>query len=257
MSTKTKSTSAKETSLATPSAFIIPRMPADLMESLIDEMKGMPTLRLPVIKIPAGGATIFEIPTEDPNSPDNAKELVGVLVYHHSVNRYYSKPMGESTGEAPDCWSPDGEEGFTREGVHDKCQGCPLNEFGSDPKGGKACSNRRRLYVMFEGQFLPNIIEVPPASLKNLTPYIYANYAVRGRKTHEVLTLFTLQRATNKNNIVYSEIKFEFVEALSPATTEAAKAIGIDMKIRQGEEIANLCISHQAERIARNETTVM
>lgn len=230
----------KETALTTPGSFVIPQMPKEMIEALHKEMKGLPTMRLPTIKIPSGGGISFEIPTEDPTNPDTAKELVGVLVYHHSVNRYYLKSMAESSGEAPDCWSPDGEEGFTKENLHLKCASCPLNEFGSDPKGGKACSNRRRLYVMFEDSFLPSIIEVPPASLKNLTPYIYANYALRGRPTSSIITKFTLKKAKSKAGIDYSEINFTFVSDLSPEMIEIASKAAADMKVRQGIELENL-----------------
>ena len=37
------------------------------------------------IKIPAGGSTIFELPSGNPDEPDTGKEFCAVILYHHPM----------------------------------------------------------------------------------------------------------------------------------------------------------------------------
>lgn len=37
------------------------------------------------IKIPAGGMTMFEIPGDNPDEPENVKEFSAVILYHHPL----------------------------------------------------------------------------------------------------------------------------------------------------------------------------
>ena len=42
------------------------------------------------IKIPAGGSTIFELPSGNPDEPDTVKEFSAVILYHHPMYIFYS-----------------------------------------------------------------------------------------------------------------------------------------------------------------------
>lgn len=59
----------------------------------------------------------------------------------------------------------------------DACKGCPMNEWGSDPQGGKgkACKNTRRLLVVpvkAKEDTQPWVISVSPTGLKHFDKYV-------------------------------------------------------------------------------------
>ena len=74
---------------------------ADLGEIFAEELDGL-TPSFERIKIPAGGGLAYEVPGDDPESPDSAKEFKAVILYHHPISCYYKE---EYTGgnNPPDC----------------------------------------------------------------------------------------------------------------------------------------------------------
>lgn len=93
----------------------------------------------------------------DTTAPGDRIECIVIHSLHH--NKYFSTDYDAKKVVPPDCYAfateePDlkpsekaedpqgGDEGF--------CAGCPMNEWGSSPKGGrgKACSNSRRVWVL-------------------------------------------------------------------------------------------------------------
>ena len=87
------------------------------------------------IKIPAAGMTVFEIPGENPDSPETVKEFSAVILHHHPLYAYYTdKYTGGSN--PPDCGSFDGITGVGNPGGDGT--GCPFNKFGSGEKIGRA-----------------------------------------------------------------------------------------------------------------------
>lgn len=198
-----------------------------------EELEGLGSISLDVIKIPAGGGIMFEIPSGDPENPDVAKEIEGVIVWHHPVNTYWSK---EFTGEdaMPDCVSLDGKVG---KDMHSErminCSTCQLNQFGS--KGaGKACRNSHRLYILRQGDALPLILSVPPSSLKTLKEYIAKRIIARNKRTACVITKIALKKAQSSGGITYSQAVFSYVRDLTPEEiasaapmTSLVKSIGL------------------------------
>ena len=75
---------------ATNTGYIIPSINDEIMESAASELDGLP-ITLDKVKIPAGGGLSFEVPGNDPDSPDSAKEIVGVIVDHYPLNSYWPK----------------------------------------------------------------------------------------------------------------------------------------------------------------------
>ena len=111
---------------------------ANLGELFAEELDGL-TPSFERIKIPAGGGLAFEVPGDDPDSPDSVKEFKAVILYHHPINCFYEE---EYTGgnNPPDCGSMDGKIGVCSESGEIKyCSDCPNNKFGSAKNGGKAC----------------------------------------------------------------------------------------------------------------------
>jgi hypothetical protein len=201
----------------------------NLNNALTEELSGL-SGSFERIKIPAAGMTVFEIPGENPDSPETVKEFSAVILHHHPLYAYYTdKYTGGSN--PPDCGSFDGITGVGNPGGD--CAGCPFNKFGSGENGAKACKNRRRIYLLREGEIFPMILSLPTGSLKDFTRYIMRLLS-KGKKSNAVVTKFTLKKATNNSGIAYSQAQFsvdrdlmgeEF--ALISGLTEQVKAFSV------------------------------
>lgn len=185
--------------------FNVPSL-ANMGEAFVEEMAGL-DLSFDRVKIPSGGGLAFEVPGDDPESPDLVKELVGIIVDHHPINVYYANPYaGGNT--PPDCSGEDGKVGVGTPGGD--CATCPLNQWGSDPSGGrgKACQNRRRIYLLREGETLPVLLTLPTTSIKAFGDYLAKRVLTKSKRSYEVITKITLRRATNASGIAYSQAQF-------------------------------------------------
>ncbi len=188
------------------------------------------------IKIPSAGSTVFEVPGEDPNEPDSVKEFSAVILYHHPLHAYY-KNKYTGGNQPPDCGSFDGITGEGSPGG--SCSKCPYNQFGSGENGSKACKNRRRIYVLREGEIFPLLLSLPTGSLKEFSRYI-KRLLSKGKKSNSVVTKFSLKKAVNSGGIAYSQAQFtvdrqlsneEFalINKLSEQVKTYSKNIGFDV----------------------------
>ncbi len=176
----------------------------DLAELFSEELDGLrPSFEH--VKIPAGGGLAYELPGENPENPDTEKEFSAVILYHHPINVYYKEKFNGSNNP-PDCSSVDGKIGVLAEtGECRECKSCPLAKFGSGENGGMACKQKRRLYLIREGEVLPMIMTLPTGSLGEFTKYV-TRLVTRGMKANSVVTRFTLKRAQNSTGISYSQV---------------------------------------------------
>ena len=175
----------------------------NLSEVFAEEMDGL-TPSFDRIKIPAGGGIAYEVPGDDPESPDTVKEFKGVILYHHPVHSYY---VEKYTGgnNPPDCGSMDGHVGIdTETGEIKECAECPFNKFGSGENGAKACKQKRRIYLLRENEALPTLLSLPTGSLAEFSKYVMRLLS-KGKKTNSVVTKFTLKKAQNSGGINYSQ----------------------------------------------------
>lgn len=157
------------------------------------------------IKIPSAGSTVFEVPGDDPAEPDTVKEFSAVILCHHPLYAYYkSKYTGGN--QPPDCGSFDGVTGVGDPGG--SCAKCPYNQFGTGENGSKACKNRRRIYVLREGEIFPMLLSLPTGSLKEFSRYI-KRLLSKGRKSNSVVTQFSLKKAVNSSGISFSQAQFK------------------------------------------------
>lgn len=164
------------------------------------------------IKIPSAGSTVFEVPGDNPSEPDTVKEFSAVILFHHPLYAFYkSKYTGGN--QPPDCGSMDGVTGTGDPGGC--CVNCPYNQFGSGENGSKACKNRRRIYVLREGEIFPMILSLPTGSLKEFSRYI-KRLLSKGRKSNSVVTRFSLKKTTNSGGITFSQAQFAIDRVLSP-----------------------------------------
>lgn len=162
------------------------------------------------IRIPAGGGKFFDLDDEDEGA---VKELVGVLVDHHPNNVFFLGSFEErGSSVAPACWSVDGVQGEGEPGG--ACLECPNNQFGSADNGrGKACDNRHRVYLLQEGCFLPDVLNLPVMSVAAFMAY-QVKLTKLGLSYWEVMTKIALEQVQNKEQITYSKARFSLAGVL-------------------------------------------
>ena len=179
-------------------------------ETMVEELDGL-SLVLDRIKVPSGGITVFELPSEGSNEPETIRESTGVILYHHPVFAYYKD---EYTGgkEPPDCGSFDGVTGEGDPGG--ECAKCRFNQFGTGVNGSKACQNRRLLYILREGEVFPLMLSLPTGSLKEFTRYIQRLLS-KGQRSAAVVTKFSLKKELNKKGVTYSQVQFTISRMLA------------------------------------------
>ncbi|WP_026486825.1 hypothetical protein [Caldanaerobius polysaccharolyticus] len=218
--------------LAVVNEFTLPALNNDMGEAMAEEMDGLPT-SFDRVKIPTGGGLTFEIPGDDPNNPDIAKEIVGVIVDHHPINAYWKEKF-EGQNNPPDCSSLDGKRGIGVPGGN--CKNCPYNQFGSAADGkGKACKNMHRVYILRSGEAFPLLLTLPPTSIKPFADYLAKRIITKGLRSYGVITKITLKKATNNSGIVYSQAQFQLESILDQNLVEQLKAYsqGIKATTRQ------------------------
>jgi hypothetical protein len=184
---------------------------------MAEELDGLDT-SFERIKIPSAGSTVFEIPGENPGEPDTVKEFSGVILYHHTLHAYY-KTKYSGGNNPPDCGSFDGITGEGDPGG--SCKTCPYNKFGSGENNSKACKNRRRIFVLREGEIFPLLLSLPTGSLKEFTKYI-KRLLGKGRKSNSVVTRFSLRKATNSGGIAYSQRSLPSTASLRRRSTHCS-----------------------------------
>ena len=119
-------------------------------EELADDYAGL-QLSFQRVKIPGGGSLQFEIPGDDPENPDYAKTIEGVIIYNHQASAYWPEGSEYDDTVTPLCSSVDGITGCGTPGG--SCAMCELNKYGTgtdskgNPSKGKACKNMRHLYT--------------------------------------------------------------------------------------------------------------
>lgn len=209
--TKHKDTTASEALAARPQFAILSQGAEGVREALAENLgaEDVGPNDLDRIRIPAGGGRSWTIPSI--NGEDEAKEFSGVIVAVKVVRSYW---QNEYTGEGnpPDCFSDDGLQGHGNPGV--ACAACPLNQWGSAKGSGKACKERRLLFVLREGDFLPVVVSLPPASIQPFKKYLM-RLSSQGLPYSSVVTTFALEADKNSTGIQFSKAKLSAGAVLS------------------------------------------
>lgn len=172
-----------------------------------DNIKGVKG-RIPQIKM-VHQAQMFK-----DNADNKFESFEGIILHHSPANAYWDKSFEETGGGVlPDCFSLDGSHPVATEGkktVCASCHNCPMNQFGSDKRGGrgKACKNMWRLHILVQNQAIPKRVTLPPSSIPAVQDFLVD---LRDKKVpHEIIpTEFRLKATKNKDGITYSEIVFK------------------------------------------------
>jgi hypothetical protein len=209
---------------------MLPFQMPTLSEKAQEQLAGI-KLEYPQLKIPSAGSLFFEI-DEEP-----VKELTGIIVHHGPRNMYYATDF-DGANNPPDCSSFDGITGLRREEglegdeyIKCKCSECEFGKFGSDNSGngGKACKEKHQLYILCGGRVVPFSLLLPVSSTRPLNSYATSIFN-QGKFLNEVLTSFTLEKATSKSGIIYSRIVFKKVRDLTSEEIAIAEAAGKSVK---------------------------
>ena len=158
------------------------------------------------IKIPSGGGVQFEIPSLL-GGVDTCKRLEFLLL-HHQTQRAYWEGKYEGGNEPPLCSSLDGKRGRGTPGGD--CSKCPLAEWGSADDGagrGQACKQVKCAYILRKEQNLPDVLTLPPTSLKPLRKHLIRISNARQPFT-AIAHVATLNKVANADNIAYSQAEF-------------------------------------------------
>lgn len=165
--------------------FLLPDVAANndgfTKEELAQDIEGL-QLGFQLMKIPSGGQLQFELTGEDPDNPDYARYLEGIILYSHNANAYWIAGKGEDDNAPPDCQSTDGKIGYGHPGG--LCADCPYNRFGSDTKGtgkGKACKNQRIIYLLRSGEVMPIQLSLSPTSITPYSQFVNTAFVSRRR----------------------------------------------------------------------------
>lgn len=211
-----------------------------LAEAMSDDCAGL-EFKFDRIRIPAGGMTAFEIPSEDGEGSDLVKEIEAVVLYSHPANSYYMEAY-KGGSNPPACGSFDGVTGIGNPGG--LCKNCLFNQFGSGEGKSKACKNRRMLYLLRENEIFPLTLNLPTGSLKGFTKYVQTLLA-RGKHPNQVVTKISLRRTASASGIDFSQAVFKAVRTLDEAEQ---KNIGV-MADRMKEYAAGLTTAAMTEEI--------
>lgn len=200
------------------------------------------------LTVPPGGGKIWNYTTAE--GEQNDPELEGVIIAQKTTRVFWAGEFSGG-GSPPDCFSDDGEVGVGNPGGN--CATCPFAEFGSKAGGGgraQACKQNKLLFVVLPGEILPRVISVPPTSLKEARQYTLRMLSGR-QPLYGATTKFTLEKATNADNIAYSKIKFAQGTVLNEADRAAMKSYADEMtpflKRVRGDDLRNVIIDLDAD----------
>jgi hypothetical protein len=200
MSEKTKVAVVEEKpkalAIAKPSPGLLERM-QDMSENL-DSVEGV---TLPKVKVTAAGFVLGEDQAALP-------ELIGTIVHARKLNVYYKGAYDPSKIEPPTCFSNDGitPDSSIASPVAPSCKGCPMAEFGSNTRKGKACRNIKPIYLLLgDTAFIPRQLAITPTSLKAANNYLM-ELTERGLQYRKVRTKITAYKKNHAD--IHATLKF-------------------------------------------------
>jgi hypothetical protein len=164
---------------------------------------------LPRIKV-MSGAALWLIPGLE--NDETAPKIEGVIVYALDGRVYYSKK--DAGNVPPDCSSTDCITGAGKPGG--ECAHCSLKAWDSaaDGGGGQACKQVKQLFIMRADSMLPEVVSLPPTSLRAAGKFFLA-LASKGIPYTGAIVSIELEKAQNAAGKPYGRAKFTLVRRLS------------------------------------------
>jgi hypothetical protein len=176
-------------------------------------------------------------------------ELKVVIIDHVFANSYYLKPYDQENPEAPDCFATGRVEAdmvphpnsFAKQA--ETCADCPMNQYESDPKGGKgkACKNTRKLDLITEDSLVQitkadtATLTVPPTSTKAYDKFVKVVGGELKRPPLGVVTLIKVEPHETKQIEVSFELEGKVEDSkFFPKDTDA----GFELLLAKKDEVA-------------------
>ena len=234
MSRDEQKSASKEVAHSKISEYAALSAPAERMSQILSNNLGGASIRpfdLDRVKVPAGGATSWEVPSL--KGPEPTRELVGIILAARDSKQYWHKRADDGGSSPPDCVSTDLINGVGDPGG--PCQVCAFNQFGSavNEKGqatkGKACKDTKLMLFIRPGDVLPLVISAPATSLNSAKKY-FLRLAQSQLMFQNVVTKLTLKQEKSAGGVAYAEIEFTYVRDLTPEESSRALAISETMK---------------------------
>jgi hypothetical protein len=192
------------------------------------------------VTVPTGGGQTWEITDLDEGSVA-VKALTGIILHAAPARSYWATGLDEGGApQPPDCISYDLVRGIGNPGGD--CGTCQFNEWNSDPKGarGKACGERRFLFMLRPDSYLPLVVQVPPSSIKAVNQY-FLRLAGKGTPYHAVVTSLGLEKTTQAGGgLAYSRVVPSLAGRLSPQDMAKVKSIADALKPMFGQAAQRL-----------------
>jgi hypothetical protein len=163
------------------------------------------------------------------------ESITGIILHNQYARGYWESAYGAGDGGPPSCtsYTLNGEGIGTPGG---DCVTCQFNQFGSAENGSsKACSEKRFLFLLSPGDFLPIVIQGPATSLKSIFNY-GMELTRKGLRLHQVVTSFTLE-SEKHGGYDTSVIKLSVSDRLSPDDAESVAKLRESM-VPQFQQVA-------------------
>lgn len=196
------------------------------------EQMGIDAMQLSRVKIPAGGVTQWAVNTLTGEVMEPTLEVIICGIKGNEKVWWAETFSGE--GGPPSCSSHDGvtgwgvtELGSTAEPSAHACKDCPWNQWGSVRTGGpgKDCSDIAFAFFFRADSMLPEMLVIPPSSLKAVREYSMRLMSA-GKNIRHVVTKLGLTKAKSKGGITYSQITADYVRDLEDGERETMGKIG-------------------------------
>lgn len=203
------------------------------------------------VGIPGGGGLAWSVPDLN-GEPEAVPELVGVILLHGDRRAYWKIGFDESGGGTPpDCSSMDGRTGIgyirgeEKENGEPKtraCKTCPMAQWGSgdfDDKGqplpknkcsnGQACTQRKVVFLLRQGDVLPLIVDLAPTSIKAFTQFML-RLTSKGIPCYGAVVGLKLRNENSNTGIKYSVVSPRLISTLPDEDITKMSQIAAAMK---------------------------
>ena len=173
------------------------------------------------------------------DSQNLGRELSGIVVDWVYFNTFYAGKYKEDKRSPPDCFAIAAKAEDLKphknssDPQHNRCDGCPMNEWGSGRGRAKACQQRRRLALVHiddaedaESFKEANVgfLSTPPTSVKNWADYHKEVKATLGRPYWAVITKLGFDTESDWPSLIFEvdeKIKdADIVEAIKERRSE-------------------------------------
>ena len=183
------------------------------LEAMNENLRGgsLTWRNLSRITVAPGGVEIFR--QSGSGNPTTLTEVTGIVVWWDFQRGYWEEELDEDGNviqqgrTPPACSSKDNILGIGTPGG--SCRTCDLNKYGTARNGrGKACKEKRLLYVLQPGKLLPTILQAPSASIDAVTEYFLSLVdCEQPKKYWQVVTRFNLERIDPRDGQPYTVVR--------------------------------------------------